>query len=256
MGPMRALITLLNKKMIIGFNVMMKSFLDNNSWFMSPLWSQSHCVKILNLDLSEGDMAGIQRTFPKIDIRFENINYEAYKKINFKNTAERLRPTYYKLDMFDQPFFDRVVFIDSDTVIAGDVAELFLSNFQGIAAVYGYSEKEDLLRKDINSGGVVVTDQYLGENVYKSLIKIAEQGFSMPDQKTINVYFRNVMQHLPKIYNIEKRMEHTKRFKEEVKNARIIHYVAGKPWESDDPEKGKYPEMEKIWRKYYGKNIN
>lgn len=38
--------------------------------------------------------------------------------------------------------------------------------------------------------------------------------------------------------------EHPEEFKEQMKDARLLHYVGAKPWAADDPE---YKELDKIW---------
>ena len=58
-----------------------------------------------------------------------------------------------------------------------------------------------------------------------------------------------------KSFNVEKRMEHTRRFRRVIGRMKIAHYVAGKPWEDYDPEKGKYPNMERIWNLWYKKYV-
>ena len=171
------------------------------------------------------------------------------------NTADRLKVTFYKLDTFSLYEYDRVVFIDVDTVVLGDLSELFNCPAP-IAAVKGYSEKTDSLRADVNAGVFVVNHQYLNEQTYNALLEIEKKGFSMPEQKTMNIYFSGKMAYFNKSYNVEKRMEHTKNFKHILEKAKIIHYIAGKPWDENDPEKGKYPKMETIWREWYGKDIN
>ncbi len=238
-----ALVTLLNKKMMIGFKVFITSFLINNPWFKQDL-------VILNIDLDDGDKNVIKKFYPKVI--FKDVAVENYKKTNMEKTADRLKPTYYKLEIFNLIEYERIVFIDVDTVVLDDVSDLFYSKLNGIAGAKGYIEKSDSLRQDINSGVLVVTSRYLTYDTYQNIIAFAEQGFSMPDQKAINQFFKDI-KFFNKAFNVEKRMEHSKNFKHILENKKIVHYVAGKPWENNEPEKGKYPAMENIWDEWYRK---
>jgi len=244
----KALVILLNQKVLQGFMVFVKSFLFYNKWFDLDF-------VIFDLDLRIVDRIGIRKIYP--NVVFKKINYDNYKKVNFNKTHDRLKPTFYKLDTFSLYEYERVVFIDIDTVILGCLAELFNNDIKsGFAAVRGYTEKTDTLRDDFNSGVFVVDKKYLNEKTYKYLLEIAQHGFSMPDQKVLNAYFRGSVTWLDKKYNIEKRMEHTKIFIQEVENAKIIHYVADNPWDKNSQDNLKYPKMIKIWEEWNGKNFN
>ena len=233
-----ALVTMLDENFVIGFDVMMKSLKANNPWFDLP-------VVVIDLGLTEMTKARLRSEHR---IEFRAPKRKNYAAVNFSKTAERLRSTYYKLDVFSYDDFDRIVFIDSDVVITGDIAELFACD-KPFAAVRGYNAREDQLRADINSGVFVVNKPALGGE-YKALLRIAERGFSMPDQKAINLCFAGRIHHLPKMYNVEKRMIATKRFQAALAGARIVHFVASKPWDSEK-EPG-FEDLEKIWLKYHG----
>lgn len=247
MNKKSALVTLLNKKMLIGFEVMIYSFLKNNSWFNK----KDFVIAVLNIDLTDKDMKNIVGSFPQAKFRFVPVKFDNYNTINFKKTHERLHPTFFKLDMFAMSNYKRVVFLDSDIIVLKDIKDLFDASFTGIAGVKGYTERTDSLRTDINSGVLVITEELLNNKTYKGLLNVAKQGHSMPDQKTINIYFRNNMQYMNKAYNVEKRMEHTKKYKNILENKKIVHFIADKPWEDKYPEKGKYPEMEYLWTHTY-----
>lgn len=241
MNEARALVTLLNRAMMKGFIVFITSFLINNPWFFGT----GDDLVILDIDLTETDKEKIRKIFS--NVIFKRVQFDNYKSVNFGATKERLVPTYYKLDMFSLYDYSHVVFIDVDTVVIGDISELFSTPVHFIGGVKAYAEKKDKLRGDINSGVVIIDNSCLNETTYKRLINVSNVGYSMPDQKTINLFFKNRIDFFNKMYNVEKRMERTRRYKHIIKSMKIVHYVAGKPWENDDPEKGKYPMMEKIW---------
>ena len=231
-----ALCTMLDEAFVIGFDVMMKSLKANNPWFDLP-------VIVIDLGLSDATKA---RLASEHGAEFRQPKRKNYSKVNFSKTAERLRATYYKLDVFSYDDFDRIVFIDSDVVITGDIRELFDCD-RPFAAVRGYNAREDSLRADINSGVFVINEP--GPQ-YKGLLRVAERGFSMPDQKTINICFAGEIYHLPKIYNVEKRMITTQKFRAALAGARIIHFVASKPW--DEVREPGFEDLEALWWKYHG----
>lgn len=246
MGEAMALVTLLNRKMIIGFKVFLTSFLFHNPWFEDD-------IVILDLDLKDDEKKELKKWYPKII--FKGIQEKNYKDVDMRKTADKLKPTYYKLDVFDIEGYSRLVFIDVDVVILDNISELFSAELEGIAAIKGYSEKTDNLRDDINSGVLVITEYYLNKETYNGVVEAAKPGHSMPDQKVINQYFKGKMQYFNKSFNVEKRMEHTANFSHVLAKKKIVHFVAGKPWEKNDDEKGKYPAMEAIWNEWYEKTM-
>jgi lipopolysaccharide biosynthesis glycosyltransferase len=211
---------MLNDEFVIGFKSMMNSLKRYNPWFNLPL-------VILDDGLSEESIETVKFIYGKV--HFHTIRKESYKKVNFNVTNKRLRCTYYKLDFFNISGYDRLVFIDSDVIVLGNIKELFDCS-AGFAAVKGYDPRRDILRRDFNSGVFVVNKMYLTAQVYTELLKICQKGFKMPDQKTMNIFFGGRTTFLDKVYNVEKRMLYTSNLKHYLNNARILHYVGEKPW--------------------------
>jgi lipopolysaccharide biosynthesis glycosyltransferase len=237
----RALVTMLNDDFVIGFKAMLASLLEHNTWFDLP---------IVILDDGVSDAEKIKLLDRYDNIIFQPINREKYKDFNMRVTAQRLRSTYYKLDVFAIKDFSRIVFIDSDTLILANIKPLFDCN-ETFAAVKGYDCINDMMRRDINSGVFVVNQIHLTEQVYEELLKIAKSGHKMPDQTTLNMYFRNKIHYLEKNYNVEKRMLHTKNFRNILRNIKILHFVGDKPWQPKTcAREERYTEFEKLWSKY------
>jgi lipopolysaccharide biosynthesis glycosyltransferase len=234
---------MLNRDFIIGYKVMISSLLDKNQWF-------DHEVVILDLDLTPSDKTDILDLYE--NTTFIKPKIKNYSRVNFERTAEKLRATYYKLDVFRLDY-DRIVFIDSDVVVVGDLSELFNCSLD-FAAVKGYNARLDEMRADINSGVFVVNKRFLNDETYTALVQMAEHGHSMPDQKVINSYFKGQIAYFNKGFNVEKRMISTVRFRKVLENMRIIHYVASKPW-MEDREEG-FDELEKYWFEAYEKLKN
>lgn len=243
MDKKTALVTLIDNDFVIGFVGFIKSFLYFNKWFGLD-------IVVLDAGVSSENKHYMRSFYPKII--FERIDKKAYSDVRMDKTDPKLRKTYYTLDAFRLIQYERVVFMDMDIIIQGDIKELFECKYD-FAACKSYNAKLDLMNETINSGVFVINSKYLDVGVYRDLIKIARRGFSMPDQKTINIYFKDKMKFLPKKYNVEKRMLHTEKHKDVLEDAVCLHYVATKPWQPNKPneEEKKFQQLENLWWKWY-----
>jgi len=253
MKERKAIALLLSRNMLTGFNVLMYSLLLHNKW----LCNKDYDIVIFDDDLRLSDRIAIVTKFVECNIVFINVEKNNYNNVAMQKVKDRLKKTYYKLDMFRKiGEYERIVLLDVDIVVTGDISELFTIPIDNIAGVQAYRPKSDLLQNYINSGVLVISKNCIGENIYKDLIEMAcDNETNLPDQDIINKYFNGRLQYLPKIYNVEKRMEHTKNYKNVLQNKKIVHYVNYKPWE-DNVENDKYPEMISLWFDYYRKYIN
>ena len=167
-----------------------------------------------------------------------------------------MQKTYFTLDIFTYTDYDRIVFLDVDMVIDGDVSELFACK-EGISACRTYAFQDDRICDNMNAGVFVINIKKLGLNTYRELLRIVRRGFSMPEQRAMNIYFNGKISWLPKKYNVEKRMQHTEKHKHILEEAVIIHYVATKPHEEKPNDlEASYEEIERIWWDYEKKHFN
>ena len=231
--------TSLNDSIMITFEPFIKSFLHNNQWFDLDF-------VILDLGVSPANRERCLRLYPKC--KFILPQKENYKYVNWMATHEKLRPTYFKLDMFSLDY-DRVVSIDIDMIVQGDMKEVFDCD-KPIAGCKGYIQKKDRLGSGINTGLVVINKEFLNDTTYKRVLEVARPGHRMPDQTTINSYFKNRIHYLDKKYNCEKRIWRSDKYDfNDFKNKMVvIHYVGFKPWEKNKPEMDLgYNELEAVW---------
>jgi lipopolysaccharide biosynthesis glycosyltransferase len=236
------MVTLLNELFVIGFKTMLNSLLINNTWFNLP-------IVILDENLKKETKKDLFKMYN--NIYFEPVKKSYYNNVNFSITSRRLRDTYYKLDIFRLEGFDRLIFIDSDVIILKSIKKLFETS-EPFAAVRAYDASRDILRKDINSGIFVINKQYLNPETYTGVLKIAMSGHKMPDQATINMFFKNKITFLDKTYNVEKRMLFSKNYRQVFLNAHIIHFVGEKPWDEKIREAEKqYSSVEQKWWEYH-----
>lgn len=244
-----ALCSMMNDRFYIAFDQFIKSLRTNNAWILT----QKIPFIIIDLGVSFDNKEKMRKLYPYLD--FRTPNYGEYSSVDFSKTPSVLKCTYYKLDMFSYSDVNRLVFIDLDTTVCGDISHLFQRE-EPISMCHGYNRNADALRSDFNSGVLVLNKDVLSTETYKGLIKTGSVGYSMPDQKTIWLYFRDKISVLPKKYNCEKRMKDTKNFIDEWNDRRILHWISEKPW-NDKKEKINmgYEELEKVWYRYYEMDV-
>ncbi len=235
----QALFTLCDSAFLPGFIAFMKSFIHFNQWFD---------LEFVVMDVGLGDKGRETMLGYYKNIRFIEPMARNYKAVDMSRTTDSLKKTYYTLDVFALTEYDRITAIDMDVLVLGDVKAIFDCEAP-LAMVRGYNAKLDILRNDFNSGVFTVNKPYLSDEHYRRLLDIARRGHSMPDQKVINSAFAGQIHELPKIYNVEKRMIATKQFKGVLERARILHFVASKPWQ-EQKEPG-FEAMEKLWWEWY-----
>ena len=245
MGENIVLVTMVDDGFLPGYVAFMKSLLHHNEWFNCP-------VLIIDNGLSDESKNTIYKLYKPVSFRKPSV--AKYSKIDKNSTTKELQATYFKLDIFSYVEFDRIVFIDSDVLVLGDIQELFTFNDGDMGACPVYGKNSDSLGGIINSGIMVLRKPVINNETYQSLLKEACKGHSMPDQKTINNVLGPRIVRLPKKYNMEKRMYHSKQY--DWREAAILHFVSHKPWYPHAPKLGKdkgFEEMEKLWRYWYGR---
>ena len=242
-----ALCIMLDDNFMVGFITMWKSFIYHNPWFLKS----DYTLVVIDVGLSEDSMYAIAESYPEGGIVFGQPDKSKYSTVDMGSTAEHLKNTYYTLELFTLDY-DRIVFLDCDIIVKADIKELF-ECYRPIAGVRCYDSSNDILREEFNAGVFVINKEYLNETTYKGLLKTIEQGFSMPEQKAMNIYFKNRIHFLDKRLNVEKRMLHTEKFKHVLEEAKIIHFVAKKPWESNfghHKREHTYGPLEEEWHRY------
>ena len=153
---------------------------------------------------------------------------------------------------------ERVLYLDTDTLIANSILPLFSLDMKGKAVgavTQNYpSAKENIkrLNYDVNKGyfnaGVLLIDlkQWRENNVMKQSIDYCVKNIehlSLFDQDALNVIFQDNKCELPLCYNIIPANlnsdyyytpEHLDEIKEAVYRPVIIHYAASAPWYMDE----------------------
>ena len=241
-----ALCTMMDDNFVIGFEAFFKSFSFNNPWFKD---SGIEFV-VIDVGLSSTSKEIIKSYYS--NTVFKKPLYENYKSCDMSKTIDKLKRTYYTIDVFSYTQYDRIVFMDMDMIVIRDIENLFSVSYD-IAGCHTYSYRMDELTGGINAGVFVLNQGVLNEMIYRALLKKIRKGSNMPEQKAMNRYFRDRLQYLDKTFNVEKRMLHTLKYKTIMDKAKVIHYVAKKPWESLEgfPEiEGTYKPLEDLWYRW------
>lgn len=171
-------------------------------------------------------------------------------------------PTYYRLliaELFPQ--YDKVIYLDGDIVVLGDLTELFATvlgeNFVGGVPAPAYilkSNREEYARmlgiphmdKYINAGVLLLNTKKIREqNLSGTMVELSAQKFSSQDQDILNKVLFEGIHHLPFRFNVmtkyaswpEERFQglfSVEEMREAWASPLIIHYADKiKPW--DDP---------------------
>lgn len=239
---------MLSKDFIPGYVGFIKSLLANNPWFDLP-------IVIMDIDLTSEDKALCNSYYD--NIFYKKLLKENYEGVNWRKTKPWLWNTYYTLDIFSYHEYNRLVFIDTDTLVLGDIKYLFeieLKNAVGGVQCYQYSR--DNLTNNINAGVIVLNLNKL-KGVYSEIVEFSKQGFPYPEQDAINLYFKNQIDFLHKVYNVEKRMLFSSNYPFDIDKIKILHFVSLKPWQQRVnkrlllKEREDYKELEKVWWEYY-----
>lgn len=152
--------------------------------------------------------------------------------------------TYYRLKIHEKlSFFDKIVYIDSDTIVKSDIFDLYSNNISGFfvagvkAIAFNNKKHQERLKIDVSNyinAGVLLLNvrEILQSGVFERFSDLMKMEYSCQDQDIINVAFNGKIKVLNKNFNFM-----TKYIKPEdifdERNIKIIHYAdKNKPWNS------------------------
>ena len=196
--------------------------------------------------------------------------------INVKKTAHNLRDfhlpnailsyaAFFRYFIADEVIEDRVLYLDSDTIVNAKLDDLFFLDLQGyaIAAVQDFDQSGWLTT--FNSGVMVIDAKKWRENrLTQSLLELTAKHHEhvYGDQGILNMYFGDQWLHLDKEYNFMVGLDqflHLRGNREWYQSnycgncePKIIHYTTEfKPWTHLT-----LTRFRKLWWFYYGLNWN
>lgn len=196
--------------------------------------------------------------------------------VNVKKTAHNLRDfhlpnailsyaAFFRYFIADEVQEDRVLYLDSDTIVNAKLDDLFTLDLQGyaIAAVQDFNHEGWLTT--FNSGVMLIdAKKWREKNSTQSLLELTAQHHEhvYGDQGVLNMYFGDQWLHLDKEYNFMVGLDqflHLSGNKEWYQSdyygnyePKIIHYTSeSKPWTHMT-----LTRFRKLWWFYYGLNWN
>ncbi len=188
-------------------------------------------------------------------IQFHKIDDSRFEK--FGLTIEHItKETYFRYMIAEVlPNIDNVLYLDGDTIVNGDISELFDTDLTtyycaGVSDIYiesvGYKKTLGIDGLYINAGVILFNlDEMRKTDIAEKLFKLtAENNFKYQDQDAINVAFNGKIKELDCVYNFKR--AHPKAFPEKVPLAKIVHYVGpNKPW-----RKFTFNRLKRLYFKY------
>lgn len=203
---------------LIGLEVLLQSLVDHNPQINIPF-------TIISNDLTEDHLILSRKIYNNINlIGYNDAKYFLIKEMQINNNVALGDYTKYEIFSLEA---EKIIFLDSDTLILGDISEL-LNNNSNITAV------RELYIDQFNTGVMVINKKYLNSRITQDLIDLTQiYGISEHlDQDVINLYFKDKINELPIAYNFLKTYHKTSfRSTGLAKYVKILHYNARKPWQ-------------------------
>ena len=238
-------VTVCNKEYLIGFEVMLKSLIDNNPRVIND----NLPFVIITNDLNPEDLVTSRKIYNNIHIkRYDESKYSQIEELKKQQMAFG---DYTKYEIFSLTEFKKIIFLDSDTIILGNID--YLIDFEE-----SFGCVRELFIDQYNTGVMVIGNEYLNPKITEDLINLTNvYGITEHlDQDIINNYFIDVITPIPLEYNYlkiySKQIFQNTGLPDYVK---IIHYVVKKPWQQKPLvvlEEGTL-WTERYWFEYYSK---
>lgn len=238
-------VTVCNKDYLVGFEVMLKSLLENNP----RIKKENFPFIVISNDITEEDLVVSKKIYENIFIK--KFNSESYKQIEDLKKQQKSFGDYTKYEIFSLTEFEKIIFLDSDIVVLGNIDYLIDCNLE-------FGAVRELYIDQYNTGVMVIHNKFLNEKTINDLIHLTSiYGITEHlDQDIINLYFEDVIESLPIEYN------YLKTYSKEIfrntglpKYIKILHFIAKKPWQNKPLvflEEGTIWQ-EKYWYEYYSK---
>ncbi len=238
-------VTVCNKDYLIGFEVMLKSLIDNNPRVVK----EDIPFLIISNDLTSEDLSTSRKIHNNILLkRYDTSKYDEIEEMKKKQMAFG---DYAKYEIFSVEDVDKIIFLDSDILVLGNIDKL-------IDSQCGFGAVRELYIDQYNTGVMVISKKYLNQKTTEDLINITNlYGITEHlDQDIINFYFNDVITPFPIEYNYLKTYS-----KQIFKNTglpkyiKILHFIVKKPWQNKPLvflEEGTIWQ-ERYWFEYYSK---
>lgn len=238
-------VTVCNKEYLIGFEVMLKSLVENNPRVIN----EDIPFTIISNDLTSDDLIVAKKIHNNISLK--TYDSSKYYEIDELKKIKMSFGDYTKYEIFSIQDTNKIIFLDSDILILGNIDYLidFKEDFGAVRELYIDQH---------NTGVMVIGKKYLNKQITNDLINLTQRyGITEHlDQDIINNYFTDVITDIPISYNYLK--TYSKQIFQNTglpKHIKILHFIVKKPWQNKPLvllEEGTIWQ-EKYWFEYYSK---
>ena len=221
-----------------GFEVLFKSMLLNNPWFDGDFI-------VYYDDLTAESVERISLLYPKfVWRRINGAHYASYEKGDKSNYLEE--KAYYILEAFRERGYDRLVTLDVDMVVLGDIQHLATTD-AAFTAVPQFFQSRGGWR--INSGVMSFDRSVMTDEFVERMDEIGRTGaydLERHDQGILSAVLDGEYTKLDNRYNLVKRA--VKRGQLPPEDTRIFHFTGSiKPWSGGEVD---YADVEELWAQY------
>jgi len=233
---------------------MLRSFLDCNPWYQGD-------VLILTDEVTPGMETCLKAIYP---VKFKLIDEEIVNRANEVSrtvtSCKIVAARFYSLGLYAISGYDKLLFLDSDLVVRGDLSELFLRPEPYLCAGDGFhyrdklrtgpdyrhhklrfwQRREDYWSGNFNSGVICIDKSVATEANYRALVEMIDPKYFMngekrlnDDQLLMNIFFYGKTTLISSKYNYRLGMAKYILAKDGVRleDAAIVHFTARrKPW--------------------------
>lgn len=249
------ILTAINRKYMPYFAAMIRSFAQHNEG--------EHTVYIATKEVTSEDIEGYQKEGKlPLHIHFVPVAFRDEILKGAKTEARWPTEIYYRIFAADflPETVDRILYLDSDMIINGDLSSLYHRDFNGnlfVATSNVYSKvlkwiiqvKNGAKRDTVyaNTGMLLMNIEALRKeqdfDEVLTYIRRKKWMLSLPDQDVISTLYGDKIEIVEnRIYNLSERAirRHNRKNKEKIdekwvdENAKIIHYLSrNKPWKEN-----------------------
>jgi lipopolysaccharide biosynthesis glycosyltransferase len=221
------------------------------------------CFYVLDSGISENNkelLGSIQKTYPKFSINFINVNLQdLFGSFKLHNKSHTLNVYSRYLIPGLAKNIDKVIFMDVDVAVRGDIKELYDENLgsYSLGAVPEYTNVLDEHKTELglskkhkyfNAGVLLLNVKAFREKrILREIVRMTlDIKPKYQDQDILNLYFENNYKILDSKYNVSYWMwkynqeKPDKKITSSLNNPFIVHYSTFKPWKDLDVIMGNY----------------
>jgi lipopolysaccharide biosynthesis glycosyltransferase len=230
---------------------MLYSFKKSNPWFNGDI--VVICKDLPARMISDLHLFEHVKIIEPSQVLLNQIDKLAEVVPKFKEISAR----FFSLEIFRFENYQKVLFLDSDMIVVKSIEEIFrlpdlfyasaqLCFYKGkgrnsstFVAEIKSEDNTDILENTVNTGFMLLDEELLKQNHYRSLIELItpetwrRNNFTYTDELIINQYFSGKISLLDTRYNYRARAARIIREKEDLafEDAKIIHFYSKfKPW--------------------------